>query len=134
MLERMRSNRGDWPDESVEMSMGNFETMPDGTIRPWLTLERHMLILRSLWEQKPSALYARVETPTLIAVADSQNEPRPRKQDEVERAERGLRKARVRWFADTAHDIHVHRPKALADWILEALGGGFFADAEAQRA
>ena len=39
------------------MQMANFETLEDGTIRPWLTLDRHMQILRALWDQKPSQLY-----------------------------------------------------------------------------
>lgn len=127
MLERMRSFNPDWDDEAIEMQMGNFETLPDGSIRPWLSLDRHMAILRALWEQKPSQLYSRVSTPTLIAVADRGPPQRmERKHNEVAAAEKGMACARVRWFHDTAHDIHVHRPRELADWMLEALEQGFF--------
>jgi pimeloyl-ACP methyl ester carboxylesterase len=127
MLERMRGFHADWDDEAIEMAMGNFETLPDGTIRPWLSLENHMQILRALWEQHPSQLYARVQTPTLLAVADSAGRERnARKQQEVALAETSLAHVRVRWFHDTAHDIHVHRPRELADWLLETLAQGFF--------
>ena len=61
MLERMRGFHRDWNEEQLEMQMANFETLEDGTIRPWLTLGRHMQILRALWDQKPSTLYPQRE-------------------------------------------------------------------------
>jgi pimeloyl-ACP methyl ester carboxylesterase len=129
MLERMRSFHPDWSDEQIEMQMGNFETLPDGTIRPWLTLERHMEILRALWEQRPSQVYGSVRAPTLVAAAGSTDDDRRRrKEEEVAAAERGLARSRTRWFMDAAHDIHVHRPADLARWMLEALEEGFFED------
>jgi pimeloyl-ACP methyl ester carboxylesterase len=127
MLERMRSFHPDWDDEAIEMQMGNFESLPDGTIRPWLTLDRHMQILRALWEHKPSSVYAKIATPTLIAVADQGPPQRmERKQGEVAEAEASIPRCRVKWFGDTAHDIHVHRPAALAGWMLEAVEVGYF--------
>lgn len=127
MMERMRRYHGDWSDEQIEMQFGNFETLEDGTIRPWLTLDRHMKILRSLWEQRPSEIYEHVQTPTLIAVAGAGDENRRRrKENEVATAEERLPRSRTRWFENTEHDIHVHRPEMLADWMLEALDEGFF--------
>jgi len=135
MLARMRNFHPDWGEAQIEMQMGNFETQADGTIRPWLTLERHMQILRALWEQHPSDIYPRVSTPTMVAVAESGPPDRlTRKRTEVEKAEAGLASARVHWFEDTAHDIHVHRPAALANWLLEAVTDGFFEGKEAVRA
>jgi len=127
MLKRMQGFQPDWSEEQIEMQMGNFETMPDGTIRPWLTLDRHMMILRSLWHQKPTEIYGQVKTPTLIAVADRIPPDRlERKQAEVAKAEAGIENVRVKWFVDSVHDIHVQRPVELADWMLEALHDGFF--------
>jgi pimeloyl-ACP methyl ester carboxylesterase len=109
------------------MQMANFETMEDGTIRPWLTLDRHMQILRALWEQKPSTLYGRVVTPTLIAVAPAPDSPRMmRKEHEVGEAQAALKNARVRWFHDSVHDIHIDKPDDLTGWMLENLDEGFF--------
>jgi pimeloyl-ACP methyl ester carboxylesterase len=127
MLQRMRGFHSNWDDEQIEMQMANFETMEDGAIRPWLTLDRHMQILRALWDQKPSQLYERVTTPALIAVAPAPDSPRMmRKEHEVAEAEAGMKNARVRWFNDSIHDIHIDKPDALAGWFLENLDEGFF--------
>jgi pimeloyl-ACP methyl ester carboxylesterase len=127
MLERMRGFHRDWDDTQLDMQMANFETMEDGTIRPWLTLDRHMQILRALWEQKPSQLYERVVTPALIAVAPAPDSPRMmRKEHEVAEAQGALKNARVRWFNDSVHDIHIDKPDDLAGWMLEHNDQGFF--------
>jgi pimeloyl-ACP methyl ester carboxylesterase len=127
MLERMRNFHPEWDEEQVEMQMANFETLADGTVRPWLTLDRHMQILRALWDQKPSSLYGRVKAPTMIAVADSPSPERAaRKQLEVGRAADELANASVRIFEGAHHDVHVDKSRDLADWLLEALDGGFF--------
>jgi len=127
MMERMRGFHANWDEEQLEMQMANFETMEDGAIRPWLTLDRHMAILRALWEQKPSQLYERVVTPTLIAVAPAPDSPRMmRKEHEVNEAAAGIKTARVRWFHDSNHDIHIDKPHDLATWVLEAESEGYF--------
>ena len=59
-----------WPDEGVDATLANFEVLDDGTIRPWLTLDRHLAIQRDLWEHDPRALYARVTAPVLLVPAD----------------------------------------------------------------
>jgi pimeloyl-ACP methyl ester carboxylesterase len=127
MMDRMRGFHSSWDDQQLEMQMANFQTMEDGTIRPWLTLDRHMQILRALWEQRPSQLYDRVVSPTLIAVAPAPDSPRMmRKEHEVDEAQAALKNARVRWFNDSVHDIHIDKPDDLAGWMLEHVDGGFF--------
>jgi pimeloyl-ACP methyl ester carboxylesterase len=127
MLERLRSFHPAWEDEQIEMQMGNFETLEDGTIRPWLTLERHMEILRSLWEQKPSQLSELATLPVLIAVAESPDEERRKRRDEeLAKLVPRLRRAEVRHFPGAAHDIHVDQPDELTQWLLDALERGFF--------
>jgi pimeloyl-ACP methyl ester carboxylesterase len=127
MMERMRGFHSSWDDVQLDMQMANFETLEDGTIRPWLTLDHHMQIVRALWDQKPSQLYERVTTPALIAVAPAPDSPRMmRKEDEVQEAQAGMKNARVRWFHDSVHDIHIDKPDALAGWFLENLDEGFF--------
>jgi pimeloyl-ACP methyl ester carboxylesterase len=116
-----------WTGDMVEMTLDNFETLPDGTVKPWLSLEHHMDILRALWEHKPSQIYGRVTAPVLIAVAESQRPGgNPRKHDEAAAAERGLGRVSLRWFKDAAHDIHVDKPDELAGWMLAAEAEGFF--------
>jgi pimeloyl-ACP methyl ester carboxylesterase len=117
-----------WDDDGVEATLGNFETLPDGTVRPWLTLDRHMLILRALWEQRPGDLYARVQAPVLIAMADDGHGSAwtVAKHRMVATAQAALPRSKVHWFHDTAHDIHVHRPLALASLMLEQVQEGFW--------
>jgi pimeloyl-ACP methyl ester carboxylesterase len=127
MVERFRHFHPAWSDEQIELQMGNYETLEDGTIRPWLTLDRHMEILRSLWDQKPSALFERVDTPTLIAIADSgPEERRVMRAEEAHRLEASKTAVRARSFTDAAHDIHIDQPDELTDWVLGAMSEGFF--------
>jgi pimeloyl-ACP methyl ester carboxylesterase len=127
MIERLRSFHPSWDEEQIEMQMGNFETLSDGTIRPWLTLDRHMEILRALWDQKPSQISERVDEPVLIATADAPDiERRKRRDEELARLLTRLRKAEARHFPGAAHDIHVDQPAELSSWVLDALARGFF--------
>lgn len=127
MAERLRSWQTDWSDEGITGTMHNFETLPDGTVRPWLTLERHMKILRALWEQRPPELYPQVEEPVLIAVADDgRGEWRPDKRAQVKAAEMGLNQVQIHWMRHTAHDIHVHRPQTLVNHFFAAMEEGFW--------
>jgi pimeloyl-ACP methyl ester carboxylesterase len=113
-----KSNPG-WSAAGVEATLHNFETLPDGTIRPWLTLERHLAILRSLYEQDPAALYPLVEEPVLICVADDGGEWSTRKRKQAQAAASALQRAEIAWFKGAAHDIHVDRPAELVARFLQ---------------
>ena len=125
---RIAAHNPEWSAAGIEASLANFETLEDGTIRPWLTLDRHMQILRALWEQRPPALFPRVTAPVLICAADSNHsgEWQAIKQRQVAAAETGLPHAEVHWFHETAHDIHIHRPVALSQHFLDAIERGFW--------
>jgi pimeloyl-ACP methyl ester carboxylesterase len=128
MIARFRQYHPNWSDEQIELQMGNYETLEDGTIRPWLTLDRHMQILWALWNQRPREMLEALTTPVLIAIADSG--PPERRLTRVEEAQRlmDLRPGRVRWhqFKDAAHDIHIDQPVEHARWVLDAVDDGFF--------
>jgi len=127
MLERMRRFHPDWTDEGIDRTLGNFEVLPDGTVRPWLTLDRHMQILRAMWDHRTSQLYARVEEPALLCPAARGDPARVAlKREGVAHASAALPRARVHWFEDTDHDVHVHRPNELARVILDSVADGFF--------
>ena len=130
MFIRMQSFHPEWSESGVRGTMANFEVLPDGTIRPWLTLERHMRILRSLWEQQPSVLYPRIAAPVYIAVAEQAGESEwlALKRRQVAAAEAGLARVAVEWFPATDHDIHVHRPEALAASLLAHYDRGIWSD------
>lgn len=125
---RMRHFHPDWSDAGLDGALANFETLPDGTIRPWLTLERHMTILRALWEQRPGRLYPQVQAPVVIAAAADAKNPEwmAIKTRQVDAAAAGLSVSSVHWFEATDHDIHVHRPVALAALFRTELTNGIW--------
>jgi pimeloyl-ACP methyl ester carboxylesterase len=53
LRDRLRRAHPGWSEEGIEHTLANFETLPDGTVRPWLTRERHMAILRALGSTAP---------------------------------------------------------------------------------
>lgn len=115
----LRKYHPDWTDEGIEVSLANFEVLEDGTIRPHLSLENHMQILRALWEQRSSGLHPKIACPVLLCPAGNGDPERlQRKRESVDQAVKVIPQAQVHWFENTAHDIHIHRPDALADLLL----------------
>jgi pimeloyl-ACP methyl ester carboxylesterase len=129
-LERhIRSAHPDWPETGIRGSLGNFEVRADGTVAPWLTRERHMRILRALWEQRPRELYQRIGVPVLLLPAEgSQDRPDriERRRRSIEAAEAAIPTVRVRWFRPADHDLHAQKPIECATVIADAAAEGFF--------
>ena len=117
-----------WSEEVEASLMGNFEVTEAGTIRPYLTRDNHMQVVRALWEQKPSELCPNVRCPTLFVAAAREGEGRAKewldmKREAIERASKRLADCEVAWFEDTVHDIPLQRPKELARRIEEFVLG-----------
>lgn len=116
----------DWPEEGRAGTLANFEVRPDGTIAPWLTFERHMTVLRGLWEHDPHARIADVAVPVHLLVADTgevvwTSSKRAAVAAMVERAESaGAGPIGVHWFSPAHHDVHAQQPDAVAA-VLGAL-------------
>jgi pimeloyl-ACP methyl ester carboxylesterase len=103
---------------------------PDGTIRARLTLNRHLDILRIIYNMRTPELFARAQCP-LLAIQAVDGEPasgreaaflRMKKQG-AERAHKLAPHARIVWLNDTIHDIPLHRPQALAQEIVAHFKG-----------
>jgi len=111
--------------EAVEAALlGNFQVTEAGTIRPYLSRENHMQVVRALWEERPSDLYRDVRCPVLFVLAEREGGGRVRewnemKREAVGRAQERLPDCEVRWFKETIHDIPLHRPRELAQAIEE---------------
>ena len=121
---RMRSWHPDWPETGLCGSLGCFDLRADGTVAPWLTLERHLAILRSMWEEGPSAWYGEIEAPVLFVPAqpaDGSPNPLMGKEEAVRFAASMLRRARVEWVTGE-HDLHAQHPRQLADLIAGTVG------------
>lgn len=121
---RLRQGHPDWPDEGIEGFLANFETRPDGTIRPLLTFERHMLLLRALWEHRPVVTLARVACPVLLVMADTGDAWAEANREVVELARAAAPDLQVEWFSPADHDLHAQRPREVADLLHDRLGRG----------
>jgi pimeloyl-ACP methyl ester carboxylesterase len=126
-----RSAHPDWPEEGITGSLANMEVLADGTVRPWLSRERHMKILRSLWEHEPESLFPDIEVPVLFmpAVADDDRHAggwAADKREAVERAVRLLRRGGVSWYHGADHDLHAQHPLRVAQELHADTQGGLF--------
>jgi pimeloyl-ACP methyl ester carboxylesterase len=112
---------------AVEVAvLANFEVGADGMVSSCLPRDRHMTILRALWEQRPSDLFGRVACPVLLlpAVPPEPHDDRTRmilaaKRRQIAVAETQLQDGRTTWFTDTIHDVPLQRPVELALAIRE---------------
>jgi len=118
-----------WSDRVREIVMANFEVKDDGSIRPHLSRDNHMRILRSMWEQRPSELWEKLRCPALLVPA-ARESPDPRNAMWMEGKRRAIDIAlqkspsvRVLWMQDTIHDVPLQRPLELAAAIAEFAGG-----------
>jgi pimeloyl-ACP methyl ester carboxylesterase len=120
----IRSAHPDWPETGIQGSLANFEVRPDGTVAPWLTYERHLAVLRGLWDHHPSERFGSVQVPVLLVPAEGDDlEWTRRKRRDVEAALEALPDGRVRWFRGD-HDIHAQHPTELADVMLTMTPSG----------
>jgi pimeloyl-ACP methyl ester carboxylesterase len=115
------ASAGDWPETGREGTMANFEVRDDGTIAPWLTFDRHLLVLRGLWEHEPSTRYPLVTAPVLLIAADNGDVAWTRsKHAAVDAAIASLPRGRAEWFSPAHHDVHAQHPDAVADLLHQA--------------
>ena len=123
----IRSSHPDWPEEGIQGTLANMEVLADGTIRPWLSRERHMTILRQLWEHHPSKRFEAIEVPVLVIPADdpSNNRWAAVKRDSVRRAGESIPRSVTCWLSGD-HDLHAQHPGEVADLIDSATQPGFF--------
>ncbi|MGO9559031.1 MAG: alpha/beta fold hydrolase [Acidimicrobiales bacterium] len=118
----------DWPEAGIRGSLANFEVRPDGTVAPWLTLDRHLKILRSMWESPATAVYPKVKVPVLLLPVDSPGAPAAwseAKREGTDQALAALERAQVHWFSPADHDVHAQHPDLVAAVLLGAVGSLF---------
>jgi len=125
----LRSAHPSWPEAGIAGAMANFEIRPDGTIAPWLSLDRHLAILHALWEHRPSERFPEITVPVMLAPADTGSDPAwtADKRRAIEAAEQALARCRTHWFAPADHDLHAQFPDRLAAHLTDAVTDGFFA-------
>jgi pimeloyl-ACP methyl ester carboxylesterase len=124
-LERLQNNSHWQPDEDmIQIILANFEISPEETIAPRLSFERHMQIVRAMWEFKTYERYEHLHCPVLLLPA----RPAP-PVSEAETAFLQLKEqgaahllsrhpgVALHWMEDSIHDIPLQRPAELSDLI-----------------
>jgi pimeloyl-ACP methyl ester carboxylesterase len=122
--ERIRSVHADWPEEGIQGALATMEDLPDGTVKPWLSRERHMTILRHLWEHRPSQRYSLVPARVLFLMAETGEAAwTADKRAGIDRALRLLPHGSVEWF-NADHDLHAQHPGVVASHLRSLAPGG----------
>lgn len=116
----LEQTASDWPEEGRLGQLANFEVRSDGTIAPWLTFERHISVLRGLWEHSPAAIFSTIAAPVLLVSADTGNASWP-KAAAVESAQAVLPRSRAEWFHAAHHDVHAQHPGEVAALLHRAV-------------
>ncbi len=118
----LAASAADWPEEGRQGTLANFEVHDDGTIAPWLTFDRHLLVLRGLWEHQPSSRYPGMGVPTLLIAADTGDVAWTHsKHEAVDAAIAALPRGRAEWFSPAHHDVHAQRPVEVGDLLHRAV-------------
>jgi pimeloyl-ACP methyl ester carboxylesterase len=107
------SSMAGFPAGAVDAATSVVRVLDDGTIRRRLTIQRHMQILRSLWDHDPAALYRHISCPTVLMPATTGGTL----PDDVAEALDALPDARLRAYPGAHHDVHLQRPAEVADDI-----------------
>ncbi len=124
---RIRAGVSHFSDRAVAAYLHCFCERPDGTIEPRLERSRHLKILRSLWEYRPSTRWATLKVPSLLLLAGSDDEARMANKRRAEaQALAAGGKIQSVWFTPGHHDLHLESPERVADLLRQGLSDGFF--------
>ncbi len=118
-----------WPEAAIRGTLACMERHTDGTMSPWLTFDRHMLVLRGLWQHAPLELLPRISCPVLFTLADSlgdSNSKHIQKRDDYEQASLQNDRVRLEWFSSAHHDLHAQYPEKWASVLHQHIVNGFF--------
>lgn len=117
----LRDAHPDWTESGIAGTLASFDVRSDGTVAPWLTLERHLLVLRGLWEHHPSSRFPLVEEPALFLVATGPGGDDAARLQHVRATTSSLEHVRVEAMAGD-HDLHAQHPRRVAA-TLRTLAG-----------
>jgi pimeloyl-ACP methyl ester carboxylesterase len=127
-LEMLRQANSHWQltDEMVQIILANFEISEDETIYPHLSFERHMQIVRAMWEFQTYAHYEKLRVPALLVPARPAEPTDEGERNYLVLKEQGIARimqlnphVRLYWLRDSIHDIPLQHPAELAELVAE---------------
>lgn len=107
-----------FPPGAVDAVTSVVRVRADGAIERRLSVDRHLRILRSMWDDDPSRWYPAVRCPVVLLPAVPPDGAVP---DAVQVAAAALADARVRPQLGAHHDVHLQRPDEVAAEIRSLL-------------
>ena len=116
----LRRAHPDWSPDAVEATLHNLRVNPDGTVARRLPIDRHMAIVRSMYDDPPQRHFPAVTVPVLLLPALPPGDPErvARIRERVAAAAAALPKATVVEYADSDHDLHAQHPERVAADLL----------------
>lgn len=126
---RARGMAALWGDHLENFLSANFDIQHDGTVLPKLNRETHMVIVRALWEQRPSMLFPQITCPVLLMPARKSDQSSKTMWDQeigITRALSLLPQGQLTWMEDSIHDVPVQRPARVSQVIRDANRDKFF--------
>jgi pimeloyl-ACP methyl ester carboxylesterase len=108
-----------WSAEAIDATLANMRIWPDGTLSRRLPVEKHMRIVRSMWDDPPNRYYTSISQPVLLMPAlPGDPEKAVARRSRVRLAASALPNATIREYPDSDHDLHAQRPREVAADLL----------------
>jgi pimeloyl-ACP methyl ester carboxylesterase len=107
---RLRAGHPSWSPAAVEATLANLREGPDGRLSRRLPIDRHMEIVRSMYDHPPQQWYPRLTMPVLLMPAGDASR--------VAAAVAALPSASVRPYPGGDHDLHAEQPDRVARDLL----------------
>jgi len=101
----------DWSEAAVEATLANMRERPDGTIERRLPIDKHMMIVRSMWDEPPAQFLPLITAQALLLPAMG---PEAEKASRVTSAAALIRRSSIVWYPNGDHDLHAQHPARLA--------------------
>jgi pimeloyl-ACP methyl ester carboxylesterase len=115
----LRRGHPDWSERAVEATLANMRTWPDGTLTRRLSIDRHMQIVRSMWDDPPQRYYPSLTMPVLLIPAlPAEGAQAALRRRRVDAAAAAIPGAVVRDYRGADHDLHAQHPRELAADLL----------------
>lgn len=120
MRQLIQLGHPDWDDEGIDVTLANLRVKEDGLLERPLPIDKHMQIVRHLFDQDLKDAYQKISDPVLICAAGSGAEPDPLRQKMLDNATQ-ISNVQIDWFENSDHDLHIQKPEKLTKLMIEWL-------------
>jgi pimeloyl-ACP methyl ester carboxylesterase len=105
----------DWSPTAIEATVANLRTGPDGLVSRRLAIDKHMAIVRSMYDDPPQRFYPALAMPTLLMPAvPTGGRAAAAVRARVAGAAAAMPRATIREYVDADHDLHAQYPHRVA--------------------